>query len=64
VIAGERGENFGAGNVGRDRGRIETADVDQERSVAGATDRGRDEGVFRAFAVEGAEDGDGGPGAR
>lgn len=62
MIAGERGENFGPGDVGRDRGRIETAHVDQERCVAGATDRGCDESVFRAFAVEGAEDGDGGHG--
>ena len=58
----KRGENFGPGDVGRDRGRVETADVDQERSVASATDRGRNEGVFRAFAVEGAENGDGGHG--
>jgi len=44
-------------------GRIEAADVDQERGVARAPEEVGDEDVFGAFAIEGTEDGDG-PGQR
>jgi hypothetical protein len=70
VAAGEDGrtlftqtrEDFGAGDVGGDRRRVEAADVDQEGGEAGAAEGFGDVGVFGAFAIEGAEDCDGGHG--